>query len=542
MRTSLTPIKIFFIVLFFFSFWLMFHTFSYGNKHILSIADNVTDLGLNIPLVRSFSLGSNWPPQYPLYPGTPIRYHFLFYFVVAMLEIAGLPLDWALNIPSALGFFFLMVMTYLVAKKLFNNTFVAVLSVIFLIFHGSLAFLGFFTTHPLSWQTPQEIVTNMKSTYGSDGGDISIFWSLLVYINQRHLALAYGIVLTFIYVCLSIQHVSTKKKVFWAIASGTTIGMFPYFNQPMLLIFAIIISTYFLVFPKLRTFLVISACISVFAFLLQLTPFSQGAKMFAWYPGYLIHYSLSPSHFIIYWWQNLGLHVFLIPIGFFLAPSIAKKALFPLFAIFIIFNMFKFSPDIANSHKFFKFFLILGGMLSSYALLRLMSMIKGKKSYCFAAIIIFFLTFSGIIDFFVMKNEPVIYVDDIPKNTTALWFLKNTPPDSVVLTSNTNLYNPASIAGRKVFIGWPDLVSSIGYDATSRVKEAAFMFKTDNINILCQKLKENNINYVMYQAYQPYNVIPSIFMKAGLFDSKFTVLYNDQRSRIKIYGVQKTCG
>ena len=122
MRQKLFPILLFFLLLF--SFFLMVRTFSYDAKtNSMLIATKAwSDFGSHIPLIRSFSMGDNYSrlfngqaPEYPLFPGEPIRYHFLFYALVGLLEKTGIRIDWALNIPSALGFFFLMVMIWVLA-------------------------------------------------------------------------------------------------------------------------------------------------------------------------------------------------------------------------------------------------------------------------------------------------------------------------------------------------------------------------------------------------------------------------------------------
>src|SRR4030042_3640834 len=88
------------------SSYLMFRTFSYDTQtsSILIASKLWSDFSAHIPLIRSFSLGQNWTPQYPIFPGEPIRYHFLFYLLVGMLEKIGIRIDWALNIPSLIGF------------------------------------------------------------------------------------------------------------------------------------------------------------------------------------------------------------------------------------------------------------------------------------------------------------------------------------------------------------------------------------------------------------------------------------------------------
>src|SRR3990167_5196708 len=121
---------------FLFSSWLMFSTFSYKAGSMLIASKAWSDFASTIPLIRSFSLGANFPPQYPLFPGEPINYHFLFYAFVGLLEKTGLPIGLALNIPSLLGFSFLLLMIYLLANLLFKSKSVGIISVIFFLFNS----------------------------------------------------------------------------------------------------------------------------------------------------------------------------------------------------------------------------------------------------------------------------------------------------------------------------------------------------------------------------------------------------------------------
>ncbi len=83
----------FFALLFCFSVWIMLRTFSYDyeNSWILIFGAMRSDFAATLPLIRSFSMGDNWPPEYPLFPGSPIRYHYLFFLIVGKLEAIGEP-------------------------------------------------------------------------------------------------------------------------------------------------------------------------------------------------------------------------------------------------------------------------------------------------------------------------------------------------------------------------------------------------------------------------------------------------------------------
>ena len=80
------------IFTFSFSVFLMFFTFHKEDGTLFIASKAWSDFGSHLPLIRSFSFGSNFPPEYPLFPGQPINYHFLFYFLVGLIEKAGIPI------------------------------------------------------------------------------------------------------------------------------------------------------------------------------------------------------------------------------------------------------------------------------------------------------------------------------------------------------------------------------------------------------------------------------------------------------------------
>ena len=118
----LKPAEIVLIILaLLFSWLLMNKTFRLDADGNMEIALKVwSDFAATIPLIRSFSFGSNFPPQFPLFSGPAIRYHFAFAYFVGMLEKSGLPLDLALNIPSTLAFAGLIIAIYFFGKIVFS--------------------------------------------------------------------------------------------------------------------------------------------------------------------------------------------------------------------------------------------------------------------------------------------------------------------------------------------------------------------------------------------------------------------------------------
>jgi len=516
-----------------FSSYLMFHTFSYDGKNssMLIASKAWSDFGAHIPLIRSFSLGNNWPPEYPLFPGEPIRYHFLFYFLVGMLEKAGLRIDWALNIPSIIGFTGLMIGIAVIAQKLFKDKRITILSLLFFLFNGSLSFVRFFQTHSV-----KEIMTN--TTFPSFApwgpGEITAFWNLNIYTNQRHLAFAFALALLFIGILLYIEKMPLKKQLFFLIPEVFILAIMPYFHQPILVILAVFMACYFVLFPHLRVLLLLIGAVGAMYIFPQLLPLISGQKTIHWNPGYLMSPPLAPLHILWYWIQNLGLHFFLIPLGWILAPARIKKITIPLLFVFIIPNLFQFSVEMAANHKFFNFYLILGNMLSAYVLIKICSCKYIGKLV--GSIALIGLIFSGIIDFFPVYNDEVKTLQDIPANNVATWIKDNTPPDAIFLNSSY-FFHPASIAGRKILLGWPYFSWSAGYNTDTRWSDMKTLYETTNPTLFCHLISKYHVSYISYQKPEVDNIHPNITM----LESQAEPVFTGQENTYFIYKLSTAC-
>lgn len=531
---------LFFAALFLFSFWLMWHTFDYKDSTIYIATKVWSDFSANIPLIRSFSWGNNFPPQDPLFAGEPTNYHILFYLLVGTLERIGVPLDFALNIPSALGFFAFLLTIYLLAKTLLKSRVAAVLSVIFTLFNGSLSFLEFFKNHPLSLQTPKEIfLNNTFPSFGPyDGKTVSAFWNLNIYTNQRHLAAAYALALVILILIIKSEVGEKTIPLKKAIGLGLLLTVFPFLHSVGFAMTLMAVGILFLLLPKQRRALFITLTIAVLLGLPQLFLMKPGKfeNNFRFRPGYLIANNLTLKTFINYWFLNLGLGFLLIPLGFLTSNKLTKKVFLAFLSLFIIGNLFQFSPEMAANHKFFNLFIVVGNILIAAVVYQIWQ----KKAWgkIFALILCFFLTFSGIIDFFAVKNDSWMKFDDAPKDPNVLWIKENTPPQAVFLNSSY-LYHPASLAGRQIFLGWPYFPWAGGLDVDTRRKTRTRILGTltTNKDVICKTLKTNGIDFVALGKVDPETLSPN----QPFWENNFTIVYNNPDTALTIYGVNKSC-
>ena len=91
------------VILAVFLTWIMFYVFYIKDGVLYSGYTVYGDYAPHTAMMRSFSLGNNFPTQYPHFGGQDVKYHFMFQFLVGNLEFLGLRLDFAYNIVSILA-------------------------------------------------------------------------------------------------------------------------------------------------------------------------------------------------------------------------------------------------------------------------------------------------------------------------------------------------------------------------------------------------------------------------------------------------------
>lgn len=457
-----------------------------------------SDFGAHIPLIRSFSLGSNIPPEYPTFPGEPIRYHYLFYLFVGMLELLRLPIDIALNSVSAIGFALLLLMVINISHTLYPRKIAAVMAVLLFLFNGTLTFVLFLQKHPPNRNLLSEIIHSTQFTsFGPwDNQLVSAFWNLNIYTNQRHLGLSFGLSLWVVWLILK-QIKTPRRYPIWShIIISTILIILPTLHQASFFITLTVSILLIFLHPRqfrnTASYLVVIVILSIPG-LWHL--FSSQGSLVSIEPGFLSQQGL--GNFIIYWWYNLGLYFFIIPILLLILPSTQKKLLISVFPLFLVANIFKLSADMINNHKLINFFMIIVVILTAITLHKAF-LLRSPALKILSVILFFFLTLSGLIDLFPIVNDTSHTIEDYLQNETARWIKNNTPEKSIFLT-NTYLYNPASLVGRKTYLDYGYFNWSLGYDDSSRKNLLPQIFSPNNLRskAVCQILNKENISHIL---------------------------------------------
>ncbi len=552
-------------LIFVFSWWLMSSTFGFKDGDFVIASKLWSDFGAHIPLMRSFSMGMNLPPEYPQFPLEPIRYHYLFYAFAGWLELLGIRLDVALNLISALGMSLLLWMLYRIVVLVSNSKKLAVAAMLLCITNPSLSWLQFISQHLQKQQLStfaaaiqywwQAIVSQQNFVaFGPwDGGLISAFWTLNIFTNQRHLAFSFGLVLWLLWPLLATIYTDesfklSKSKSLLIVLMMT---LFPLIHQAgiVVLVGAIIglLIWHWRVFlknPKIFFLYVLAIILAVISFKLLVPASKELLTVHYWF----LAKNSSFEAVARYWLSNLGLY---LPLLFVLLawPSRGRVFAWLALGLLVVTNIWQLSPDMINNHKLVNFALIFLIISTTslfgkwWQLLNKKITVTGKICGYFGKFgiitALLFLMLGGVIDFFPILNDRKLYLPDWQKVPVAIWIKLHTPPQSVILPTDF-FYHPTNLVGRKIFVDYGYFAWSLGYqDRKRRDLLPALFGKFDSISQWCDYYQKHKIDYVVIspqtKALDEVAVIADSFVVKSL---QPTVKTSDKYT---IYSVKEKC-
>lgn len=176
-----------------------------------------SDFGAHLPVVRSFSRGSNFPAQYPHFPDGTIRYHFMFYFLAGNLEYLGFNLPWALNLPSILSLVAFTMLLYGLTVSITKKPLAGFLTCTFFAFRSSFAFFTYASSFTRFGEFFRAIGRNLDANgnarehIGNTMNESWGLWAQKVYVNQRHLAFAFGLFILALFLMLPLFMETIEK-------------------------------------------------------------------------------------------------------------------------------------------------------------------------------------------------------------------------------------------------------------------------------------------------------------------------------------------
>ena len=185
--------------------FLMFYTYRINGNTLMNGSSTFSDLSPHTAMVSSFGKGFNFPTQYMHYSGDGIKYHFLFYFLAGTLQYLGLPIDYALNLPSIMAMVCALVLLGLLAVLISSRRSAFLVAPILVFLRSSLnVFYHIKELTTAGATTSQAISEILKSNiwYAVTDYDGWGIWAINVYPNQRHLMLGVAVILIMVIIFL----------------------------------------------------------------------------------------------------------------------------------------------------------------------------------------------------------------------------------------------------------------------------------------------------------------------------------------------------
>ena len=127
----------------------------------------------------------------------------------------------------------------------------------------------------------------------------------------------------------------------------------------------------------------------------------------------------------------------------------------------------------------------------------------------------------------------------MPLNPDILWIKNHTSPDAVFLNSSF-LYHPASLAGRKIFAGWPYFTWGVGYNSFARDKLRDSLLNPSGLEKFCQTAMNNNLSYLLINKNEKTAEI-NLPLNKIFFEQNLAKIYENQTSGNLVFSISKPC-
>lgn len=542
---------VFFGALLVFLTWIMFYVFFIKDGVLYSGYTVYGDYAPHTAMMRSFSMGNNFPTEYPHFGGQDVKYHFMFQFFVGNLEFLGLRLDFAYNVVSVLVLLGFLIFLYHMAKRLTGSFAAGVLTVFFFFFRSSLSFFRFVIEHLNAgdlWTTLRDNTTFIGYTTNENWG----LWNFNVYLNQRHLAFGLLIVAIVLWVFMDWLEAGCsapergvhwiKRRIFtkkaWlcvhsetALLAGMLLGLTSFWNGAAV-IGGLLILMGFAVFSDGKLDYLILAVTSVIFSVLQTKIFIWGnAVSPSFYWGFL---SENKSITGVLWYLIQMSGVFFVGavlIAFFLRERRQRAALVSFFFPLIFAFSMSLTPDIAVNHKYIMIAYAFLAIFWSLAVLKLFQRKIGGRIV--AVLLTIALSITGIYDFVVIlkDNDSGHRVTVNMRSEVTEWLAQHLDHNDLILTPEYSI-NEVTMSGVMMYMGWPYYAWSAGYDTYDRAAKAKEIYSSTDAEAIKNLVKQEKITYVLYEEGMQYE---QEACREDTIASAFTLVYESEDGRIRIY-------
>jgi DNA-binding beta-propeller fold protein YncE len=524
--------------------WMMVSTYSYADGTLKIAGDLWSDFGPTTAIAQSFALGHNVPTEYPHYALEPIRYHFLFYFQVGNLTYLGLDPAMANNLLSIASVVALLVIVAALGERLFASRWVGWIGAALFFFHGALSFIPYLASFPSIGQALEALPGLdhfLASGFPYRGEEWGI-WTQDVFLNQRHLPSAIGIVLIIVLFLVdrlpqpdgvregdrgalrqrfAASLVATRRRLAAGLARPTSAlattlgdpwlpgfllcglmaGLLPLYNGSMFIAAAVVLGGLLVLFPNRPQMLFLAAIAAVSALpqLLLLRPGTMAGEQA--YPLVFWGYTIddpTPVRVATYAAFIFGPKLLLVGLALLAGTWVQRRVFIAFSGLVALAFLVQFSVEVLANHKFINAWLVVANLFVAYGLVRLWNARRMLRvpARLVAAGLAFVIVAGGIIDLVPVKNQR-IYEVGLTGDRLYEWARTETRPSDVFL-SDIFVVHGILLAGRRLYLGWPYYSWSAGYAVRDREQTYRDLFALRSTRELVGRLQAIGIDFVAF--------------------------------------------
>ena len=570
--------------------YMMFYVFYMKEGILYSGLTVYGDYAPHTAMMRSFSMGNNFPTQYPHYGGADVKYHFMFQFLAGNLEYLGMRMDIAYNIVSLTSLTGFLMLLYQLALRITGKMCCGVLTIFLFFFRSGMAFFRFVWEH-IQVGNLLETLTENVSFIGYTTNENWGLWNFNVYLNQRHLAFGLLMVTLALYLFMDWLEAGTmheekgfvwmKERLFskegWrsrnleqALLMGLFLGLCAFWNGAAV-IGGLLILCGFAAFSDGKLDYLIMAAVTIFFSYLQTKIFISGSAMSPQiYLGFLAEDKTVWGVVKYLFWMSGVFFLGLLVLVWFMRRrerAILLGFIFPTIFAFVLLM----TPDINVNHKY---------IIISYAFLTIFwawticnlwtgervkrnvkiaderktedieNEIKKETSQSdvktgrdrkirkfagkvLAAILTICLSITGIYDFAVIVkgNGPGRRVTVNMNSDLTSWLAEHLDKNDLLLTPEYSM-NEVTMSGVMLYCGWPYYAWSAGYDTNYRAAQAVTIYTTSDSETLKSTVKQEKITYILFEEGSEFE---QQVCQEETIAATYKKVYQTQDGRIRIY-------
>ena len=524
--------------------WMMVSTYHVTDGR-LGIATGLwSDFGPTSAIAQSFAVGDNFPTEYPHYAGEPIRYHFLYYFQVGNLTRLGLDPATANNVLSIASLVAMLVLVMAMGRRLFRSAVVGRIGAVLFFFHGALSFIPYLLSLGTVQRAAEALpnLTSFMTTGFPWRGEEWGIWTQMVFLNQRHLASAIGILLVIVLFLLerlpargpepetidaepaddNDEETSLPAPVRRApsipnpvdvvrdtvrdpflpgfVLAGALAGMLPLWNGSIYVAAVALLALWFVLFPNRPQMVVLAVAAAALSIpqLLWVRPGTMAGEQT--YPSFFWGYVIDNPTVV-----NVASYLaFVFGPKLLLAAVALVGASWRQWRVFIAFSglvalafLMQLSVEVLANHKFINAWLVVANLFVAAGLVRLWRARPTAvriPARIVATALTAIIVVGGVIDLIPVKNQSVLEFG-MDGDSLYEWVKNDTQPRDVFLT-DIFVVNQILLAGREIYYGWPYYAWSAGYDVFPREAWYREVFANRSPRQVAEQLKERGIAYV----------------------------------------------